>query len=216
MAKQRNIPLIDDVGSGLLNRAPNVPWKLELERDESIRLALAEGADLVCFSGDKLLGGPQAGLIVGRTELVQQCRNHPLYRALRVDKMVLAAMEKTLQLYREGRENSLPVWEMLQRTPEECKELAEKISGQIFGSVVERDESFSGGGALPNRSLETFVVVLRENNNRWIAEQLRKGDRPIMVRLTKDSLRIDPRTCSLEEGEYIAQRINILLEKETK
>ena len=113
LASRYQVPVVEDLGSGLLSHAPNVPWKEMLEKEESIERALAEGVDVVCASGDKLLGGVQAGLIVGRKKWIEACRRHPLYRALRLDKMILAGLEATLQVHMEGRSQQLPVGDTL-------------------------------------------------------------------------------------------------------
>jgi L-seryl-tRNA(Ser) seleniumtransferase len=210
LANSKGVPLIEDLGSGLLGKTPLVPWAQELEDEESISKALKEGVDVVTFSGDKLLGGPQSGIIVGQKKFVDLCRKHPLYRSLRLDKMVLAALEKTLQIYREGREHSLPIWKMLEKTPDECLDIANKMASLIPGAIVEEDSSFSGGGALPTRALPTYTVVLRQKNVSLLAEKLRLDGTPIMVRVQKDSLRVDVRTLLDDEWKIVVDRINQL------
>ena len=147
----------------------------------------------------KLLGGPQAGFIVGSKEWIAQCRKHPLYRALRLGKISLAALEATLQIYVEGREAEIPVWNMLQKPLQECRREAEEIQKSLgVGSVVPC-KSFSGGGALPNQAIDSFSFCLHHPKCQSIADQLRMGTPSIMLRIHKQSLFIDTRT--LLEGE---------------
>ena len=199
LAHQHGIPLIEDLGSGLLGKAPNIMDARRLEEEESIQVALAQGADLVTFSGDKLLGGPQSGFIAGSKELVQKCRTHPLYRAMRLGKMSLLALEHILQVYVEGRQNELPVWKSLQQSPQECSVQAEKIVSALGQGEVVPMNSFSGGGALPNQAIESFGYFLRSENCQKIAEELRTGMPSVLVRIQNQGICIDPRT--LLDGE---------------
>ena len=171
---------------------------------------------MVTFSGDKLLGGPQSGMLVGAKEHVFACSRHPLYRALRLDKMVLAALEATLQIYREGREQHLPVWDALERSPEDCRVIAQKMADSIEGAIVEEDLSYTGGGALPNQSLPTYCVVLTDDSLVELAEKLRRGRQPILVRVQKGSMRIDPRTLLDDEWMIVVERINTLRNEQSQ
>src|SRR5207244_10684778 len=127
--------------------------------------SLDAGADLVCFSGDKLLGGPQAGLLVGRAELIELLRKHPIARAVRVDKMQLAALESVLAAYAQGRRDELPVWRMLRESAEDVKhraqQLARALDGDLEGAHVIQSESVVGGGSLPGFSMPSFAVRLK-------------------------------------------------------
>jgi L-seryl-tRNA(Ser) seleniumtransferase len=166
---------------------------------------MASGVDLACFSGDKLLGGPQAGLIVGRAELVGRLRKHPLYRALRLDKLSLAALEATLAMYREGRADEIPLRQMIEASPEECRERALRIARAIEGAVVEEGEGLPGGGALPGRALAGAVVAVRTRGLSALIQRLRSGDPSVLLRVSGDALIIDPRTVLVEqEGALIA------------
>ena len=194
LAQERGIPLIEDLGSGLLGKAPNISDARRLEEEESIQVALSQGAHLVTFSGDKLLGGPQSGFIAGRKDLVQQCRRHPLYRAMRLGKMSLFALEKVLQIYVEGRQDTLPVWTSLQKEPGVCRTQAQQICDALgMGEVMEM-QSFSGGGALPNQAIDSVGYFLRTDACQKIADALRRGSPSVLVRLQNQGICIDPRT----------------------
>ena len=199
LAEEHGIPLIEDLGSGLLGKAPNISDARRLEEEESIQVALSQGADLVTFSGDKLLGGPQSGFIAGSKELVQKCRRHPLYRAMRLGKMSLFALEKVLQIYVEGRQDTLPVWTSLQKSPEECRAQAEKIRDALGMGEVMVMQSFSGGGALPNQAIDSVGYFLRTEKCQKIAGLLRRGEPSVLARIQNQGICIDPRT--LLEGE---------------
>ena len=208
VATSNNVPLIDDLGSGLLKHAPNVPWKEQLEREESISVAIQTGADLVCASGDKLLGGVQAGFIVGRADLVERCRRHPLYRALRLDKMLLAALEATLQIHLEGRSSELPVWRFLERSQEECKRLAEMLMDGMPEYIhIKQDVSLVGGGASPERVLPTWVLEISTPDAAACAYELRVGTPAIMTRVHRERVLLDVRTIEVEDVHDIKERL---------
>src|SRR5438105_191771 len=154
VARRHSLPLVDDLGSGVL---------VQLEDEPSARDSLAAGADLVCFSGDKLLGGPQAGIVVGRAELVERLRRHPLQRALRADKLTLAALEGTLSLYLDPERalRDLPVLRMLQEPAEAVRARAERLA-DLTGGTVEETVARVGGGALPLGELPSFACALEE------------------------------------------------------
>jgi len=183
-------PVIDDVGSGALGALYDEP---------DVRRSVAAGAALVCFSGDKLLGGPQAGLLVGRAEAVELARRHPLARALRIDKLSLAALEATLRAHRDS--GDIPVLAMLRGDglPERAARLAELIPGaEIVQSVAK-----VGGGALPLLELPGPAIALPEN----LAEPLRRGDPPLLGRIEDGRLLLDPRTLSGDELEAAAAAV---------
>src|SRR5207247_9047651 len=136
IAHSAGVPLLFDVGSGLLDRYPEVPAE-----EPSVTEALAGGADLVTFSGDKLLGGPQAGLIVGRADLVMKLRSHPLARALRVDKMTVAALEGVLRLYATGRRSELPLWDLFSARQSGLVNRARGLASVFRGASVRKSEA---------------------------------------------------------------------------
>jgi L-seryl-tRNA(Ser) seleniumtransferase len=190
------LPVIDDVGSGVI--ADDV----ELLADEpSVRAAVRAGAALVCFSGDKLLGGPQAGLMVGAHEAVAVCRRHPLARALRIDKLSLAALEATLGLYRDPElaRAELPVLAMLEAPAGELQARADRLAEGCGGEVV-AGTARVGGGALPLLELPGPAVALEEA----LAAPLRAGDPPLIGRLSEGRLLLDVRTLTDEEADLAA------------
>ncbi len=212
LAAERGVLVVDDLGSGLLHSAPAMERPVaELEAEELVSGAIADGVDAVCFSGDKLLGGPQAGMIVGRAEVIAAMRRHPLYRALRLDKLVLAALEATLLLYREGRaDEAVPARRMLAMTAEACRLEATAIAGRIPGARVEADTSYSGGGALPAQGLPTLVVAVPMARPDACCAALRLGSPAIVARVARDALIIDPRTLLPGDSEAIIAAIHAL------
>ncbi|MCK6506330.1 L-seryl-tRNA(Sec) selenium transferase [Myxococcota bacterium] len=203
LARQRAVPLVEDLGSGLLGALPGGVQGEE----EPVDAVLGAGVDLVCFSGDKLLGGPQAGIIAGRADLVAACRQHPLYRALRLDKLVLAALEATLRLYLEGRADEVPVRAMLARGPAECQAVARRLAAALPGARVEDDVGYSGGGALPARGLPTRVLALPVPDPDALARRLRLGAPAVVARVARDALIIDPRTLLFGDEARLLQAL---------
>ena len=180
VAQRHGLPLLDDLGSGVLDRA--VPG------EPSARESLAAGADLVCFSGDKLLGGPQAGIVVGRADLVERLRVHPLQRAVRADKLTLAALEGTLRLYLDAPER-IPVLRMLREDAGAVRARAERLAA-LVGGAVEETVARVGGGALPLAELPSFACAVEES----LAAPLRVGDRPSSASCRDGKLLLDCRT----------------------
>ncbi|MGN6373607.1 MAG: L-seryl-tRNA(Sec) selenium transferase [Solirubrobacteraceae bacterium] len=193
------IPVIDDLGSGALLSDARA-----LAEEPQVRTSVAAGAALVCFSGDKLLGGPQAGVIVGRAEAVHACRRHPLARAMRIGRLPLAALEATLALYRDPQRamREIPVLRMLcvdRRTlARRAQRLAEATGGEIVDAVAR-----VGGGALPLAELEGPVVALAPTGGdaAVLAGALRRGDPALVPRIADGRVLIDPRTLAEEEVE---------------
>jgi L-seryl-tRNA(Ser) seleniumtransferase len=195
IGRTHGIPVVDDLGSGVL---------VELEGEPSARDALRAGADLVCFSGDKLLGGPQAGIVVGRADLVEKLRRHPLQRALRADKLTLAALEGTLALYLdpERAAGEIPVLRMLGEPLEAVRGRAERLA-EVAGGEVEQTVGRVGGGALPLAELPSFACAIEEE----LAMPLREGDPPIVGILRDGRLLLDCRTLTDEEVDEVAAAI---------
>ena len=184
VAKRHGLPLVDDLGSGVLERSNS----LSLADEPSARDAIGAGADLVCFSGDKLLGGPQAGIVVGRAELVERLRRHPLQRALRADKLTLAALEGTLQLYLDAPERT-PVLRMVTEPPETVQARAQRLA-ELIGGALEQTVARVGGGALPLAELPSFACAVEEE----LASPLRSGDPPVVGIVRDGRLLLDCRT----------------------
>jgi L-seryl-tRNA(Ser) seleniumtransferase len=210
LARGKAIPVIDDVGSGALAEA--VP---ELGDEPPVRQSVAAGCAVVCFSGDKLLGGPQAGVMVGQRDAIERCRNHPLARALRVDKLSLAALEATLRLYLdpEAARREIPVLRMLSAPESELEARAEAMRSTIAGSGVVvrviRSSAKVGGGALPLLELEGPVCAVDPEalGVDELARRLREGDPPLVARAREGWLLLDPRTLDDESAQAAADLI---------
>ena len=188
IAHDASLPLIYDVGSGALLEEPALAGE-PLARD-----ALRDGCDLVCFSGDKLLGGPQAGILAGSAEAIAACRRHPLARALRIDKLSLAALEATLRIYRDPARAraELPVLRAVLEPAEAVRERAAALAARIGGSVVETVARV-GGGALPLAELPSFGVRL-EGDADALAARLRAAEPAVLARVADGALVLDCRT----------------------
>ncbi|HKY33138.1 MAG TPA: L-seryl-tRNA(Sec) selenium transferase [Candidatus Polarisedimenticolia bacterium] len=214
LAAARGLPLLVDQGSGLLRRlAPGPPLE-----EPSVEEILAQGAGVVTFSGDKLLGGPQAGLAVGRPELIETMRRSPLYRVLRLDKMSIAALEATLDAYARGSErDELPVLGMILQDAEALRRRAEQVAGRLApplegaGRVtVEPGASRVGGGAAPGEDLPSWLVAIRPPEGRgggvagWEAA-LRAGEPAVVARVQDNALLLDLRTVAgAEQDDLVA------------
>ncbi|HWF72700.1 MAG TPA: L-seryl-tRNA(Sec) selenium transferase [Solirubrobacteraceae bacterium] len=199
------VPVIDDVGSGVLGD------ELELLADEPpVRRSVRAGAALVCFSGDKLLGGPQAGVLVGRREAIAAARAHPLARAVRIDKLSLAALEATLALYRDPElaRREIPVLAMLTAAQPELERRARALAEATGGEVV-ASTARVGGGALPLLELPGPAVALDGGGNGVdaLAAALRAGAPPVIGRIQHDRLLLDPRTLTDEEAVQAAAAV---------
>ena len=201
LAHEAGVPYLHDVGSGLL--ADLTPWGLTDE--PRVPEAVAAGADLVLFSGDKLLGGPQAGCLVGRGELVERCRRAPFARAVRPDRFTLAALEATLSLYRDparAREE-IPVLRMLTRSAAELEAQAQSLHRSLVPALpparppaLLRGESAVGGGAFPGAALPTTLIAIDPGplGADGLALRLRLGDPPVITRVANGRVLLDPRT----------------------
>ncbi|MEU0572210.1 L-seryl-tRNA(Sec) selenium transferase [Nonomuraea sp. NPDC005983] len=190
------VPFVADIGSGLLTREPLLP------AEPDAASMLAAGADLVTASGDKLLGGPQAGLLLGRRDLVERCRRHPLARALRVDKLTLAALEATL------RGPAVPVRQALHADPATLSERAAALAGRLAGAGVDAravpSEAAVGGGGAPGVALPSAAVSLPER----YAAPLRTGDPPVVGRIERGRLLLDLRTVPADRDDDVARAIH--------
>jgi L-seryl-tRNA(Ser) seleniumtransferase len=204
------VPVIDDVGSGAL--AERVP---ELADEPPVRRSVAAGCAVTCFSGDKLLGGPQAGLMVGKRGAIDACRNHPLARALRIDKLSLAALEATLKLYRDpvGALREVPVLRMLTAGEKELAARAELMRAALTGAAVDaqviRADAKVGGGALPLLELSGPVCAVDPAplSLDELARRLRAGEPPVIGRARQGWLLLDPRTLDDAEAEAAASGV---------
>ncbi len=210
LAGQRSLLVLEDLGSGcLVDMAP-----LGLQDEPPVAPSLKAGVDVVTFSGDKLLGGPQAGILTGKREPLARIRRNPLFRALRVDKLTIAALEATVGLYLRGDLNAIPALRMIYASKEEitarAAPLAERISALPgFQAELEDGESVIGGGSTPGQSLPTKVIALTHATRSAtdIESLLRKGKPPIIVRVECDRALLDLRSVLEEQDEEIAQAL---------
>jgi L-seryl-tRNA(Ser) seleniumtransferase len=208
VAHKANIPVADDLGSGsLLDTAV-----YGLGHEPMVQESLAEGADLVCFSGDKLLGGPQAGVIVGRADLVARLKKHPLARAIRADKLCLAALSATLLHYlKDEAEQEIPIWRMISTSSEETRERAESWKSHLGQGEVISGESTIGGGSLPGECLPTYLLALRTASANRLLARLRTGTPPIIGRAQEQLVVLDPRTVLPEQEETLLAKLSGIL-----
>lgn len=209
------LPIVDDVGSGLLNDE-----LLPASDEPTARDSVAAGAALTVFSADKLLGGPQAGIIVGNDEAIRRCRSHPLARVARIDKLSLAALEATLALYRDPAlaRAQVPVLAMLE-TPDEVLSARARRLAERIGGVVSRASARVGGGALPLLELEGPVVEFTApecSSAREFAARLRTGASPIVVRVRSDRVVFDPRTLSDADVEIVVAEVERQVQRECR
>ena len=194
IAQRSGLPLVDDLGSGALGRIGDEPTPAE---------SLRAGADLVCFSGDKLLGGPQAGVVVGRADLVERLRRHPLQRALRADKLTLAALEGTLALALDpSTRDEVPVLRMLHEPVDAVRARAERLAG-LVGGEVEETVARVGGGALPLAELPSFACAVEEA----LAEPLRRGALPVIAVVRDGRTLLDCRTLTDAEVDEVTSAV---------
>ena len=199
------IPVVFDIGSGLLDEtAPWMGWPKPswLKDEPGAKQSLANGADLVTFSGDKLLGGPQAGIIAGRREMVEICARHPLYRALRPGNLVLEAMGTTLFAYLDNRADELPLWRMAKLKVEELKTRAERIG---IGRPTPLRAAI-GGGSLPGQELDSFGIALKGD----LTAKLRQLEIPVLARMEGSETVIDLRTVDPNDDDYLRSSIQSL------
>jgi len=192
LAHKRGLLLIDDLGSGSLVDTS----RFGLMQEPMVQTSVAAGADVICFSGDKLLGGPQAGVVVGRKAAIDRLKRDPLMRAMRTDKVTMAALQATLLEYLKGRAlETLPVWRMIGAPLDVLRSRAEAWAAHVTGAEVIDGRSAIGGGSLPEETLPTALLRLPKQGSaaRQLAS-LRKADPPIIARIHEDAVVLDPRT----------------------
>jgi L-seryl-tRNA(Ser) seleniumtransferase len=208
LAEREHIPVVDDLGSGaLLDTA-----QFGLGHEFTVQESLQAGASLVCFSGDKLLGGPQAGIILGRKSLVDKMRRHPLTRALRPDKLCLAALSATLMHYlREQATVQIPVWQMISATEEQIRSRASRWRQALGSGEIVPSRSTVGGGSLPEETLPTWVLALKSDHPDRVATELRGAEPPVIPRIADERVLLDPRTVLPDqEAELLQALIGVL------
>ncbi len=210
LGEKNGLPVFDDLGSGCLLDTT----KYGLSPEPKVQDSISAGAALAMFSGDKLLGGPQAGIIVGRKHLVEKLRKHPLARAARIDKTRLAGLVATLTHYLKGEaEQKVPVWQMISMPLDEIESRAQEWVGRLgaLGAVVD-GESVVGGGSLPGSTLPTKLVVVKGSSKtkgpslaQGLAERLRANRPPVVARIEGNALLLDPRTVLFNEDQAVVE-----------
>jgi L-seryl-tRNA(Ser) seleniumtransferase len=214
LAHSHHVPIMEDLGSGCLIDLS----KYGLDREPTVQEAIKGGADIVTFSGDKLMGGPQAGIILGREEYVQRIKVNPLNRAVRIDKLTLAGLESTLFVYldEEKAVREIPTLRMLTYSHDELRKRAQRLSRKIRATIprgveigVRNDVSQVGGGAYPVQILPTYVVTLRPDHGsvHQLEKRLREGTPPIIARVSREEVLLDIRTVGDDEGNFIVDGI---------
>ncbi|MBI2774355.1 MAG: L-seryl-tRNA(Sec) selenium transferase, partial [Chloroflexi bacterium] len=214
LTRERGIAFIHDLGSGTLLDTS----RFGLGAEETVQTAVAAGADVVTFSGDKLLGGPQAGLAVGTAAAIAKLRAHPLMRAVRPDKITIAAVVATLSSYRDGSaEADLPVWRMISATEAGLSERAARLVAQLRAAGVDAEavasRSTIGGGSLPEETQPSRAVALAGHPAR-LAERLRRADPPVVGHAVDERLALDLRTVLPEDDATLARAVVGALSKE--
>ena len=214
LSHSQRLPIMEDLGSGCLIDLS----KYGLDWEPTVQEAIKEGADIVTFSGDKLMGGPQAGIILGKGEYIQRIKVNPLNRALRIDKLTLAGLESTLLIYLDEAKaiREIPTLRMLTYSRDELRKKAQRLSRKIRANIptgvrvgVRDDVSQVGGGAYPVQLLPTYVVTLKPDHGsvNQLEERLREGKPPIIARVSKEEVLLDARTIGDDEGNLIVDGI---------
>jgi len=211
LARSRGIPFLYDLGSGLLHHGHGHP-----DDEPSVSDALAAGADLITFSADKLLGGPQAGIVVGRRDLLDRLSRHPIARAVRLGRMQIAALEQVLVLVASGREAEVPVYRMLRESADQVRAraqlLSETIGGELEGARVVKTEAAVGGGSMPGTELPSWGVLIRVAQPEAFASRLRTGTPAAVCRVRADGVVLDCRTVGDEQVPHLARAVFYALE----
>ncbi|MBN8732025.1 MAG: L-seryl-tRNA(Sec) selenium transferase [Acidobacteria bacterium] len=202
LGRKHGLPVYEDLGSGCL-----IDLSAHGIAEPRVQEALAAGVDIVSFSGDKLLSGPQAGLLAGRDDLIARLRRDPMYRALRLDKLVLAALERALRATLLDGWDDLPALRMIRLTPDDLRPRADRLAAQLGGQVI-AGESVIGGGSTPEQTLPTWLVALPGDAMKW-EERLRQGEPPVIARIDQDRLVLDLRTTGPEEDAELARALQI-------
>jgi L-seryl-tRNA(Ser) seleniumtransferase len=204
VAHQADLPLVNDLGSGALLDT----GQFGLAHEPTVQEALKAGADVVCFSGDKLLGGPQAGVIIGRADLLKKIKRHPFARAVRADKVCLAGISATLQHYLRGNAlTKIPVWQMISTPANLLKQRVLRWQAQLGTGEIIEGHSMIGGGSLPEESLPTFMLALKVKAPNKFLSKLRALPTPIIARIENDMVVLDPRTVLPDQDETLSAEL---------
>jgi L-seryl-tRNA(Ser) seleniumtransferase len=203
VATRHGLPVVDDLGSGALLDTS----RFGLAREPMAQTSVAAGVSLVAFSGDKLLGGPQAGIIVGRAAEIARLRRHPLMRAIRPDKLTLAALGTTLAAYVRGdAEREIPVWRIISASSDSLRQRAVSLAAHLNTTMVET-RSAIGGGSLPGQTQPSWAVALDNDSPDALAATLRRGDPPVVSRIENDSVLLDLRAILPEQDALLEQAV---------
>ena len=208
IAHKANVVVVDDLGSGALVDTA----KYGLAHEPTVQESLAAGLDIVCFSGDKLLGGPQAGIIIGKKDLLEKIKKHPLARAVRADKTCLAGVTATLTHYlKDEAEREIPIVRMMSMTLEQVRGRADAWRAEVGEGEVVKSESTVGGGSLPEESMSTFVLSLNVKSPDKFLKKLREANPPVIARVDNDRIFFDPRTVHENQDEKLLAILRSLL-----
>ena len=208
LAHQHGVPVVNDLGSGVLLNTE----EFGLSHEVTVQEALQTGADVVCISGDKLLGGPQAGIIIGKDEYLKKIKKHPLARALRADKICLSLLTATLLHYLQGEAlQKIPIWRMISAAPAELQRRAEHWREIIGTGRIVPGKSAVGGGSLPGDTLPTSLLSVSVKNPEQFLKKLRTQNPPVIARVENDEVVFDPRTVLPEQEEkFLVALQNVL------
>lgn len=204
VAHQANIMCVDDLGSGAMLNTEDYG----LLHEPTVQESITAGADLILFSGDKLLGGPQAGIMIGRADIIARLKKHPLARAMRADKLCYAALSATLAHYRRDEATQkIPVWQMISATQEQLQQRATAWRNAIGTGDIIAGKSTVGGGSLPGTTMPTTLLALSVKSPTTFAQQLRQAPMPLITRIQDNQVILDPRTILPDQDTHL---INIL------
>ncbi len=219
LAKKHGLLFVYDLGSGLLRKPEGLP----LENEPDVRSSLQAGCDLVSFSGDKLLGGPQAGIIAGKHEFIQKIAKAPMMRALRVGKMTIAALSAVMRFYINDKDllSKVPIFEMLNRKQNDLRDLAEKLAAEFnkfdIKTEIIKSKAQCGGGTLPQLKIDSLAVKIVHDSNRKYAEKIHQKllglEKPILGILREGDLLFDVLTISEKDISYIAKAVDLVINK---
>jgi L-seryl-tRNA(Ser) seleniumtransferase len=209
LGKRYDVPVLDDLGSGALLDTETYG----LGHEPTVQESLEAGASLVAFSGDKLLGGPQAGILLGEKRLIDRLRKHPLARAVRPDKFCLAALSATLMHYlKDEVTEAIPIWRMIAASPESLRTRASDWAQQLGQGEVIEARSTVGGGSLPEETLPTWVLAFSVSRPNTVAARLRKARPAIIARVAEDRVMLDPRTVLPDQDAVLLKSLHALLQ----
>jgi len=207
LGKERGVPVYEDLGSGCV--VDLRPFGIH---EPLVGESLGAGADLVSFSGDKLLGGPQAGILAGKPEIVARLRRNPMFRALRLDKLIYQALENTLRALLFEQWDRIPALGMIRMSAEKIRERAERLMAALpaLNARIEQGDSVIGGGSTPEQSIPSWLIVIERQDVISAERKLRGNDPPVIARIEDDRLVLDLRTVFEDEEEELRRALQAL------